>query len=385
MSPGRRWWAAGWPGRAGPASRSRLVGLAVAVAAGSALVTLPEVDSRPVDPAGRPGPERRVEQEWPRAVRGALPARLADGTAYSPVWFLDAVTSLGTAPSPDGRSLRLLLRAADGTPRELRRLPADGAPQYAGLAVAGADVAWAETTTGRDGRGRTELWTVNPGSGRPARRLTSDPGDVLFFNSRHDMLIEAGRLWWVAAPDSDAPATEVRSVALAGGPVDVRAVPGGWALSTWPWLVSVGAGAAGPVTLRSLTDGVERRVSAGPAELLTCGPTWCRALVPAGAGPGRIDLVRADGRDRHRVAGPDGSAALIDVAVRDRFEVLLRTGPGGVTGGGQQLRLWDVTRRRAVTVADGVGLVLCRGDVLWWSTGTPEVTAWHTLDLGSLT
>ncbi|MET8361595.1 hypothetical protein [Micromonospora sp. NPDC005171] len=50
-----------------------------------------------------------------------------------------------------------------------------------------------------------------------------------------------------------------------------------------------------------------------------------------------------------------------------------------------QLRLYDLTRRRAVAMADGVGLMFCRGDVLWWSTGGRTVTAWQTLYLRTLT
>ncbi|SCL14298.1 hypothetical protein [Micromonospora inyonensis] len=368
----------------GPARRYRpgLAGLAVAITAGTALVTLPQAGPPPAEPAPPPA---GVEQEWPRAVRRDLPARLADGTAYSPVWFLDPATSIGTAPSPDGRHLRLLRRSADGVVRQLRRLPESGSPQYAGFTGSGTVVAWAETTTGPDGRGRTELWTVEPGSDRPARRVSTDGGDVLFFNSRHDLVIDSGRLHWVAAAPGTAPATEVRSVPLAGGRVAVRTEPGAWTLSAWPWLVSAATGGTGPVRLRHLVDGTEHTVPAGPEELLSCGPVWCRALVPVGAGAGRLDLFRPDGRDRHRVAGGDTHAALVDVAVRDRFEVLLRTDPAGAPGGGSQLRLYDVTRRRTLVVADGVDLVLCRGDVLWWSGGGREATGWHTLDLRTLT
>ncbi|MEU4566576.1 hypothetical protein [Micromonospora sp. NPDC023956] len=367
----------------GPARRHRpgLAGLAVAVAAGTALVTLPQAGSGPAEP---PPPPRRVEQEWPGAVRRELPARLADGTAYSPVWFLDPATSIGTAPSPDGRHLRLVRRSADGTVHQLRRLPAAGSPQYAGFTDSGPVVAWTETTTGPDGRGRTEVWAAEPGSARPARRVTTDGGDVLLVNSRYDLVIGSGRLHWVAAAPGDARVTEVRSAPLDGGRVTVRTEPGAWTLSAWPWLVSAATGDAGPVRLRHLVDGTERTVPAGPDELLGCGPVWCRALTPAGPGPGRLDLFRPDGRDRHRVAGGDTHAALVDVAVRDRFEVVLYTGPTGTVGDGAQLRLYDLTRRRTLVAADGVGLVLCRGDALWWSTGGREVTGWHVLDLRTL-
>ncbi|MFG3701691.1 hypothetical protein ACGF5C_27840 [Micromonospora sp. NPDC047620] len=80
----------------------------------------------------------------------------------------------------------------------------------------------------------------------------------------------------------------------------------------------------------------------------------------------------------------DVSAALVDVGVRDRFEALLHTDPEDAVGAAAQLQLYDVTRRRTLVVAGGAGLVLCRGDVLRWSTGGRTVTSWHTLDLRTL-
>ncbi|MFE9204212.1 hypothetical protein [Micromonospora sp. NPDC007230] len=70
---------------------------------------------------------------------------------------------------------------------------------------------------------------------------------------------------------------------------------------------------------------------------------------------------------------------------RQRRNGYLHTDPEDIAGVATQLRLYDLTRRRTVAVADGVGLVFCRGDVLWWSTGRRTVTAWQTLDLRTLT
>ncbi|MEV4760737.1 hypothetical protein AB0J86_37320 [Micromonospora sp. NPDC049559] len=378
LDPGER------PAGGHPHGRRRapgLLGLAVALAAAVALVALPSAARKP---AGTPAPPT-VEAAWPGAQRADLPGSLPDGPAYSPVFFLDAHSSLGTAPSPDGRQLRLVRRDADGGVRELRRLPLDRTPQFSGFTRSGDEFAWAESTSDDRGKARTELWAVDLTSGRPPRRVTAETGDVIFFNSRYDLLIEAGRLYWVAVAPGQEPATELRSVPLGGGAVTVRTERGAWALSDWPWLVSAGTGTSGPVRLRDLAARKVLDVDAGPTELVTCSPVWCRAIVLGSDGPSRIDLMRPDGGDRRRVAGGSATAAVIDVAVLDRFEVLTVADPAG-TGrtDSQQLLLYDAASQRTVVVATAAGLVLARGGVLWWSTGDDEALAWHTLDLTTL-
>jgi hypothetical protein len=357
-----------------------LVGLAVALAAARALIALPS--TRP-GPAGQPSP-LTVERVWPKAQRADLPAGLPDGPAFSPVFFLDARTSLGTAPSPDGTQLRLVLRAADGAARELRRLPIASTPQYGGFALSGEQFAWAESTADAGGKGHAELWSTNLRSDQPPRRLTADTGDVVFFNSQYDMVINAGRLYWAAVAPGQETATEVRSVALTGGAVSVRTEPGAWAMSAWPWLTSVGSGASGPIQLQDLKARKLIDVKAAGTELVTCSPAWCRVLVRAGDGPARMDLMRPDGTDRRRVSGRDATASLSDVAVLDRFEVFSLSDAQRTATNTQQLMLYDIQRKENVVVADGAGMALCRGGVLWWSTGNNEATVWHTLDLRSL-
>lgn len=359
-----------------------LVGLGIAVAAAVVLVALP--------PAGRPptggadAAVATVEQVWPEARRAEIPANLTDGPAYSPGFFLDVRESIGTAPSPDGRFLRLVHRLPDGTVRELRRLPIDGAPQFGGFTRSADAFAWSETTSDERGAGRTELWWTDLAAGGSARRITADTGDTVFFNSQYDMVIEGGRLHWVAVAPGEEIATQIRSVPLTGGPVSVRTEPGAWARSAWPWLVSAGAGESGPVRLRDLVARKILDVPAGGTELVSCSPTWCRVLVLAGDGPGRIELMRPDGSQRRPVAGGEATAALVDVAVQDRFEVLSLADAQRSAAGNQRLLLYDLREERTVTVAEGVGMVLCRGGVLWWSTGDIDAAIWHSLDLRSL-
>ncbi|RKR88771.1 hypothetical protein BDK92_3102 [Micromonospora pisi] len=360
--------------------RRQLVGLAAALAAGGVLLALPAATS---DPA--PGPKVSTFAEvWPDSQPVEIPASLPDGPAYSPVHFLDARTSVGTAPSPEGTDLRLVLRAADGAVRELRRLPIADAPQFIGFTRDGDQLAWAESTSGEDGVGRTELWTTNVASAGPARRLTTDTGAMVFMNSQYDMVIHSGRLYWAAAAPGEEPATEIRSVALAGGPVSVRTEQGAWSISAYPWLASAGAGASGPVLLRNLDQRKVIEVDATGSELVTCSPTWCRVLVLAADGPGRIELMRPDGTGRQRVAGGVATAAVIDVAVLDRFEVVTLADAQRTATDNQQLLLYDARDQRTVVVAEGSGLVLCRDGILWWSTGGSDITAWHALDLRTL-
>jgi hypothetical protein len=366
--------------RPGRRRAAGLAGLITSLGAVAALLALPAASPEPTrEPAAL-----SVDGVWPQAQRGEVPGNVSDGPAYSPVFFLDTTASLGTAPSPNGTHLRLVLRSSDGGLRELRRLPIASTPQYGGFAVSGDVVAWAESTSDGGGNGHTEMWAASLRSAEPARRLTADTGDVVFFNSQYDMIISDGRLHWVAVAPGKQAATELRSVPLARGRVTVRTEAGAWARSAWPWLVSADSGQSGPVQLRNPVARQVIDVDAAGTELVTCSPVWCRVLVLSGAGPARIDVMRPDGSDRQRMAAGTASASVIDVAVLDRFEVLSMGDAQGSATSGQRLMLYDIKRRQSVTVADRVGMVLCRGGVLWWSTGENENVVWHTLDLRTL-
>ncbi|MDG4833571.1 hypothetical protein O7627_30320 [Solwaraspora sp. WMMD1047] len=360
-------------------SRSGLIGLAVALVAATVLLVLPSAGSEPAEQA-----VFTVEQAWPDAQRVEIPASLPDGPAFNPVYLLDGGAAVGTAPSPSGDALRLLVHTAAGEVRELRRLPTDIAPQYSGVTVAGDRIAWAETTNDPDGLGRTTLWLAGLAADQPARQLTADAGDVVFFNSEYDLLLHSERLHWVAVAPGEETATELRSVPLAGGTVEIRTEPGAWARSAWPWLVSAGTGESGPIQLRDLEARKIIEVDAAGTELVSCSPAWCRVLVLGSDGPGRIDLMRPDGADRREVAAGTATASIIDVAVLDRFEVLSLSDAQRTATGTQQLLLYDLREERTVTVAEGIGSVLYRSGRLWWSTGGSEITGWSGLDLRSL-
>lgn len=353
----------------------RRVAVAVALAAGAALL-LPS--TRP--PAAKPPPGRApATVAWPKADRADIPGNLPDGPIFTPALFVDARTAAGTAPSPDARTLRLLIRHGDGTLRELRRLPLDRNPEFGAVTAHGDDLVWTESA----GRGRPRLWTANLRDRAPARLLTADTGDALFYGSQYDLVVFGGRVYWAAA---NGPDTEIRSVALTGGPVRVRAEPGTWALSGWPWLVD-GADGTGTRTLRNLATGRDTEVRAGGGELTTCGPLWCRVMVlstgHSGGGTGlvRIDLMHPDGSGRRRIAGSAAGAAVTDVAELNRFEILSEARPNADLTGTEGLLVYDIATGRTVDVSAAASAAFSRGGVLWWSTGDQDTTVWHTIDL----
>jgi hypothetical protein len=218
--------------------------------------------------------------------------------------------------------------------------------------------------------------------------LTADTGAAVFFNSQYDLVLAQGRVWWAAAAPTDALATEVRSVPISGGKVTMRTVPGPYQLSIWPWLQSAGGGNT-PLHLLNLDTGQPVPIARSAAELVACTPQWCRSILQSADGTAtRFDVMRPDGSDRRRIAGANAAAVSSDVAFLGRFEVLTVT-ETGKQAGKQDLEVYDIGTRTTTVVATDVGMVLCRGGMLWWSTGDKPggdgVEQWHTVDLRTLT
>lgn len=346
--------------------------LFVALAAGAALLLGPDRDT----PA--PAARAALATAWPQAQRAEMPGNVPDGPIFQPGIFLDARTAVGTAPSPDGGSVRLLLRGPDEKLTEWRRVPLAGNPVFDNFAVAagGEQVVWTESSD-------TEplgVWAADVRTGA-AQRLTTDTGDATFYGSQHDLAVADGRVHWAAAGKDGAEVTELRSVPLTGGEVTVRAEPGVWSLSTWPWLSDGAGDQTGTTVLRDLTSNAEIRVAGTGAELITCGPVWCRVMVMAADGPARMDVMHPDGTARQRIAGGNARAAVADVAILDRFEILSEAGPDADLTGTEALLVYDITTRRTVDLAPAVDGAFTRGGVLWWSTGDQDSLVWHTLDL----
>lgn len=357
--------------RLGSVRRARpLIALAAALVGGGWLLFSPV--SRDMPPAVAPSGAGTVTATL---QPGVTPARLADGTIYTPLLYLDTGTSVGTAPSADGATERLLLRGA-GAPRELRSVPKDRFPQWLGVTVDEGVLYWAESSATAAGPYETRLWRapVAPAAGAPVA-VTADTGGIVFFDSRYDLVVAEGRLHWVAATPDDAPKTELRSVAVGGGAVTTQVIEGRYRWSAWPWLMSVDPGAP---ALLNRVDGQRRPVPATAAETMLCTPEWCRAIAETASGRNLIDVMHADGSDRRRLPG-DLNAVGVDVGLLDRFELLT-----GVEGGSLRLLAYDLPTGRTILLAGEVGVVTAKTHLVWWSTGSPEPTDWHVLDLRQL-
>ena len=374
-----------------PSAAGTLAGLVVAVAAALALLLLEPVAKTAPPPGGRVA----MAQAWPHAKRIDFDPALADGPLFTPLAFLDTTTVLGTAPTPDARWVRLLLidigarrpatgsvlspavgsspavgASAAGGLRELRRLPLGSNPQFEAVTAAGDDLVWTESTDAHP----VQLWHGTRGGG-PARMLTADTGDALFFGNQFDLVIADGQVHWAAAAKSGK-STDIRSVPLTGGPVRIRTETGQWALSAWPWLVD-----DQERRLRNLATVRDTEVVTDGPELTTCGPVWCRAMVMGAGGLARIDLVHPDGSGRRRMAGSAAQAAVTDVAVLDRFEVLDEPAPDADLTGKATLLVYDAATDRTVLIASAAGGAFTNGGMLWWSTGDDDAPAWHAVDL----
>jgi len=350
----------------------RFLGLGAALIASGVLLLMPA-------PAQKPSSAPvSAALAWPKAQTGTIPATLADGTTYKPVFWFDVHSSIGTAPSRDGKFLRLVRRNRDASVREMRRLPINKNPYFGNVTAAGDVLAWAENT----GTGNPRLWTVNLRDGRPPRQVTADTGNATLNDSQFSLTIADGRLHWVAADPSRVDATQIRSVALTGGPVQNRLQSGTWELSTWPWLVNGATKPGGSTRVQNLVTKKEIAIRRSPGLGTTsCSPTWCRVLGLSSNGDTHIDLVRPDGSARKRIAGDLALPAISDVVPLDRFEVVAQPGPNQDLTRNAQLLVFEIANQRTIELSGDSANVFYAAGVLWWSNGTQEAVNWHALDL----
>ncbi len=338
-----------------------------------------------------------VATVWPKARPFPIPATFPDGATFTPSAVLDRSTAIGLLASADGTHGDLALvpatgaslgsSAANGTdgaaPRILQDQSVADGGSFDGITATADQVFWMHTVSDADGHAKVSLWSASRAGG-PARQLTGDVGAPIFFGSGYDVQVVGDQLRWAATPTGRSDATELRSIPLAGGPVTVRVVPGSWAPSAWPWLVTA-PGATNQVRLHNVDTGVETTVRAPAHKQVTCSPSWCRLIPDNAAGPTETDLIRPDGSQQRVIGGASDAAIASDVALRDRFEVLMAM----VSTSGQvtvsRLSLFDITTGRAIQVEGAATNAGARGDFVWWSTGDNETLAWHALDLRTLT
>jgi hypothetical protein len=328
-----------------------------------------------------------LREVWPGAVIAAAPGVLADGAQYSPLLYVDATTSVGVAPTPDGTAQRVVIRNGDRV-RQVQQLAQDRFPRFLGFTSAGGQVYWVESTLTANQPLKHRLWRAPLRGDGAGELLTADTGTAVFQGNQHDLVAHEDRLYW-AAVAADGLDTEVRSVPLAGGPVTATHVDGAYELSAWPWLQTVtGLRQNGRQELRSLLTGQRITIVKSATEIVDCSPVWCRSVVGTGRGT-RYEVMRADGSQRRRVWGGDRDGdtfpAVTEVALLDRFEPVMQTRSRTAFDAAQQLALYDLATGRLVTVAGDVDQVMSGQQVLWWSTGQGPGGTWHSLDLSTLT
>jgi hypothetical protein len=312
-----------------------------------------------------------------------VPTTLADRSSYALRYVFDAHQSVGVSASADGGSFRLV-EVVDGREnRELRRLPTARGPQYDGFTVADGLLYWVETAVESDGT-RSRLWSarVNPGEAAGAPSVVvDDMGPVVFYDSAFDIIVADGTISWAIAANPIRPGTIVRSVPVGGGPVAERGYAGPWRQTTRPWLVSATTGSP---SLLNMETGQLVAVASTGAEGVSCGAAWCRFTIQNAQGTVRLDLVRPDGSQRTRIAGPGTKFEGLDPGLLDRYELFNETG-GELAEGDRRLMAYDIQRRTTTVIEVGPGaLVNSRGTYAWWLSGDYRSPIWHVLDLRTL-
>jgi hypothetical protein len=361
--------ASGWRGRFGVAAALAVFGVLIATPA--------------TRPAAAPAGPVTLADVWPGARPVTLDATLPTGDIYTPLLVLDATTSLGLTSRPGAQGSLLVLLTDPSRPRVLQTLSPGTGDTVEAATTTPDRVYWLRSVDGSGGGPeQASIWTARRGGG-PAQVLSTAAGSATTSGSQFDLQVADGRLYWTAAPPGSAATTELRSIALSGGPVRVQTFPGSYGLTTWPWLTTTLGGIGGVNELRNAVTGQRVSVATGAADQPFCTPTRCRIQISSATGT-RITYGRPDGSGR-RVVPPDaGSPTMTDVALLDRFAVLTAPTSTDVNSALQRLVLDDLSTNQQVTVDTGVTRVGGYGTWLWWSTGDQETLTWHLLNLSTL-
>src|SRR2546430_4618588 len=211
--------------------------------------------------AGKPAGPATLASTWPKAHAFAIQATFPDGSAYVPTVVLDENSSIGTVASSDGQRTDLALVPATGPPRVLQSQSVTDGGSFDGITATADRVYWMHTLSDDTGHAKVSLWSA-PRSGGPAAVLSTDVGAPVFYGSQYDVQVVGDRLHWAAARAGAPDQTELRAILLAGGPVTVQVVPGAWALSAWPWLVTAPSASDQPPRLHNVETGTEITVKA---------------------------------------------------------------------------------------------------------------------------
>jgi hypothetical protein len=156
-------------------------------------------------------------------------------------------------------------------------------------------------------------------------------------------------------------------------------------MSKWPWLVTAPSASDQPTRLQDLLTGQTVTVNAPANKQVTCSPTWCRMIPDNAAQATETDLIKLDGSDPRVIGDANAAAIASDVAMLDRFEVLMSIVNSSGRVAVSKLALYDIASKRSVLVDPAATNAGARGGFLWWSTGDNETLAWYGLDLRTLT
>jgi hypothetical protein len=352
--------------------------LAIALLAAAAVVGLPL--AQPTRTGATPAAAATV----PPDRIATVPTALADGSSYALRYVLGPGSSVGTSLAANGSSFRLVQVVDGRMVAEVRRLPTASGAQYDGFTAADGRLYWIETVIGEDGVSRSQLWTATIGRDLTVtepRSLLADMGLIIVYDSATDLIVADGTISWVVAANPTRPGTVLRSMPVGGGPTTDRGFNGPWRQIGRPWLASAAVGAA---SMLNTDTGQIYPVQATASDTVECGPQWCHFTVQSSDGPVRLGLMRPDGTQRTRLAGPGARFDNHDPALPGRYELFSETG-GDLTQADRRLKLYDITTATTTLVETGPGgPATSRGGYAWWISGDYRSPTWHVLDLSTL-
>jgi hypothetical protein len=354
--------------------------LGTALAAIGLVLWLP-APKRPAAATSPPPPT--LQSVWPNTKPFTFPANFPDGSAYSPLLILDPYTSVGTVAVGGGTRIDLDVVPADGPPRTLQSKSVADGGSFDGLAATADNLYWMHSLSDTNSNVHVSIWTA-PRAGGAARQLSPDAGSPQFYGSQYDVQPVGDRLYWTAARPDRTDQTELRSIPLTGGTATVKVLEGAWALSRWPWLVTAPGNPGQPTRLSNMDTRQVIAVQTPPGKLVTCTPTWCRLVPDNAAGSQPTDLQRPDGTDTRTICDADTAAIATDIALLDRYELLMTTQNPTALLAVSKVSLYDITHRRTVQIAPATTGAGARGNYIWWATGDNETQTWHGLDLRTL-
>ena len=362
-------------------TRRRLLSLAPLAVATAVVLAALVVTPAAQPPAAPTGP-LRIADVWPSARVATVSGALPSGEIYDPMVVLDPELSIGLS-IPLDYSASSLAVVSPGAVRVLRDQAGPVQATIAAVAVDGGTAYWLEVGSATAGEAQTSIWAAPLDGTSSARRLSTDTSEVKYYGSAHDLQFVEGVLYWSAtAADGTG---EVRSLDVATGRVAVQTLDKPYAMLDWPWVTDIYFGRTGDVELVNVSSGERRTVAAGPDEIVTCSPSWCRIATMLGQRIVRYEALELTSGDRQLTGGNRLSPSNADVALLDRFEIL---GDIDLESTQARSRLWihDLVRQQRVLLDEYTnGVVRSNGPYLWWSTGENEVLTWRLLDLRQLT